>query len=478
MAAPTSIDITVDLEEYSRFESERDTVVSTIVVDGASLQNEDIILEFRKARRSRDEIVATQTLTLTNNDPDEYQVSWDLTTLVDEEEVPKVRRGEYFIRATSDTDPGVTDDSDDFKVSIISVERIKADYLHGTDSLASDVLGVIEQPSVVTGITVETVSKGHPLSFHELSYNRSTDSSGNNIHLLSWCGGPTASLSAAKKTYILKRGSSADYIKVRMSALADLPSESTSEEIGIERKPLTDARIQGIIDQSISWVEDVALAVYVEPCTIVTETDPDTVAFASGTGIPSFVGATWDKVVDALTYYNATPGHWINIKFPYYPLIRIDELYGKVSNTRVVDIALEWIERHERGGFVELVPFNQEAIFNFIGLVWVESLRGPTPIPNFWNFEALVGFRKTPAVIIELIAKKAAIDILTIAGQAFRGGYASQSISRDGVSESVSYTASATFGIYSASIEDYRKWIEKNLKELRGAFRGPNMVVL
>ena len=124
------------------------------------------------------------------------------------------------------------------------------------------------------------------------------------------------------------------------------------------------------------------------------------------------------------------------------------------------------------------MPFNQEVAFNFIGLVWVESLRGPVPLPNFWNFSALVGHRKTPKVLIELVAKKAAIDVLTIAGQAFRGGFSSQSVSRDGVSESVSYTASATFGIYSATIEDYRKWIEANIKELRGAFRGVNMVVL
>jgi len=81
-------------------------------------------------------------------------------------------------------------------------------------------------------------------------------------------------------------------------------------------------------------------------------------------------------------------------------------------------------------------------------------------------------------VLLELIAKKAAMDILTIAGQAFRGGFSSSSISRDGVSESVSYTASATFGIYSATIEDYRKWIEANLVEFRGAFRGPNMIVV
>jgi hypothetical protein len=158
-------------------------------------------------------------------------------------------------------------------------------------------------------------------------------------------------------------------------------------------------------------------------------------------------------------------------------VIRFDELYGKVSNTRIVDIALEWVESHKYG-FVELVPFNQEAAFNFIGLVWVSSLRGPIPIPNFWNFKALVGFTELPRTILEILGKKAAIDALTLLGQALRPGIGSQSVSRDGVSESVSYTNTAQFGIFTGTIAVYQKWIDEQLKQYRGAFRGANFVVV
>lgn len=477
----TDITAIVDLNEYSRFERERDTVTITITPEGTALAGEILIVELRKARRARDEIPASKEVTIDTAEPNPFITTFDLKNIVDDEVVSKVRRGVYFIRITSQTDPNITTDTVDFFISLISVERLRADYLHGTDQLSTDNLSVLDQPSVISGIEVIQVSRGHPQKYFPLSFNYSQDntvSPSTIIRLLSWCKGVAVPITGPG-TYTLRRGKqTADYIRVRIKSILDLPTQSRAEDLLIERKPLSEEVIRDIINRAISWLEDSALSVYLEPTVICTETDPDDVSFPSGSDIPTITGATWDEKVDALMYTVPAAGHWISFKFPYQPVIRFEELFGKVSNTRIVDIALEWIERHESTGWTELVPFNQEVAFNFIGLVWIESLRGPVPIPNFWNFTALVGFRETPAILIELVAKKAAMDILTIAGQAFRGGFASQSISRDGVTESVSYTASATFGIYSASIEDYRKFIDANLKELRGAFRGPNMVVM
>jgi len=581
MAAPTSITATVDRDEYCRFESERDTIIVTVDVQGTSLSGEEITVELRKARFNRDVIVATKTITLALNTPHAASINFYLPELVDSKLAPKARRGKYFINTFSNTAPGTTSETSDFRLTMVSTARLKADYLHGTDQFSSDQLGVVDQPKIITGITVEEVSRGHKQAAFPLSYNQiidtppvvtgtntetfvltngmtlviqlngddtqtatflsadfgniaaatalevaaviNTDMSGviasdvggavvitgdsgtnsifvdpsgssttvlgltglsstsNIVRTLSWCDGPVVTIDSSSNTYTLVKGartSGSDYIKVRLASVALLPTQSRAENIVISRKPLDDERMQQIIDQAISWVEDVELAVFLEPTRVVTEVDPDILSYPTGTDLPTIVAADFDKVVNALFYSVPAPGHWISFKCPYYPIICFEELYGKLSNTRIVDIALEWIELHDKTGWVELVPFNQEVAFNFIGLVWVESLRGPIDLPNFWNFTALVGFRETPQILIELVAKKAAMDILTIAGQAFRGGFSSQSVSREGVTESVSYTASATFGVYSASIEDYRKWIDATLVKLKGAFRGPNMVVV
>ena len=139
---------------------------------------------------------------------------------------------------------------------------------------------------------------------------------------------------------------------------------------------MSDEVIRGFLDQAISWLEDSELSVYLEPTNVTTEPDASLISYPTGTDIPVFANADWDCIVDALTFRAASGGAWINFKMPYKPIIRFDQLYGQIANTRIVDIALEWVEAHEKGGFVELVPFNQEVAFNFIGLIWVEALRG------------------------------------------------------------------------------------------------------
>lgn len=478
MVAPTSIFLTVDDTEYSRHEQDKKVVTALVTPTGATMTGEEITLELVKARRARDVVVATKTLTLTAADSQEYSVLFDLSKIVDATEVPKVRRGDYLMRATSVTDANITADSEDFLVSLITVDSLRDSFLHGSDQKASEILAIEDQPQIITGVTVIEVARGTPQSWFPLTYTHADDGDGNVTRGLSWCSGPMKVLTSANKTYTLRRGRDADYIKVKVPSVAGLPSQSLTEELLVNRKPMTEETIRGFISKAISWIEDSELSIYLEPTNITTEPDASAITYPAGTDIPVFSNADWDCIVDAITFRAASAGSWINFKSPYRPLIRFDQLYGQIANTRIVDIALEWVEANERGGFVELVPFNQEVAFNFIGLIWVEALRGPVPLPNFWNFDAVVGYRKTPQVLLEIVAKKAAIDVLTIAGQAFRGGFSSQSISRDGISESVTYTSSATYGIYSATIEDYRKWIEENIVRIRGATRGHNMVVV
>lgn len=478
MAAPTSIAISTDLDEYSRFEDDIDKIFVTISVTGTSLIGEEIIVRLVKARRNRDVYIAQKTIVLTQPTDASYEVEFDLNLIVDSDDVPRARRGKYFIRAISGTDPNIIGESPDFFISLVSVNRLKNDLLFGVDQKAFEVLGVHKQPELVTGVTITGVSRGHPQGWFPLAYNIIIDpGTGETVRTLSWCAGPVVTLVAGKRRYTLRKGSGAEYIDI-LVLFGSLPNEQVSEDVLIEKSAFSDVRFRQLIDESISWLEDVELDIYLEPTRIVTEPNPSSITFEGGSDIPIFHLSDWDDVTEAVTYRTASAGHWINFKMPYRPLIKFNELYGQVSNVRILDVALEWVEMSHSGGFVELVPFNQELAFNFIGLIWVESLRGPIPLPNFWNYDALVGFRKTPQVLIDVIAKRAAMDLLTIAGQAFRGGFSSQSISRDGISESVSYTASATYGIYSATIEDYRKFINENIKKFRQAFHGSAMVVI
>jgi len=450
-------------------------LVQQIVV----LAGELVSLQLIKARRNRDVVVATEQVSLVGSSPTTVNASFYLPNIVDQNSASKTHRGSYFIRATSITDPTIFADSADFLISIISVDRFRHEFLHGVDGQALDTEMAKTQPELITGVTIDFVSRGHSKGWIPLSYNISDPGGcGTPVRLLSWCNGPVVPIREGKTKYTLRRGNSNDYLDVTVLDVNALPTQSVAEEILIDREALKDEFFRAQIERSINWIEDVVLNCYVEPTRVVTEINPNEISYNPGSDIPNFVQADWDKVVDAVTYTRPAPGHWINFRMPFFPIIEFYTLYGKVSNVRILDVALEWIEFHERGGFVELVPFNQEVAFNFIGLIWVESLRGPVPIPNFWNFDALVGYRETPQALIELIGKRAAIDALTLIGQAFRPGISSQSVSRDGVSESVSYLTSGMYGIFTATIKTYQEWIDKNLPQFQGAYTGVNMVVV
>jgi len=541
MGAPTALAVRTDRAEYSRLEPDRAVVTFTVTPTGSSISGETATVELLKARFNRDVVVDTATVTF-GTDGVAVTGSFDLSTIWDTHQVPLVRRGMYFARATADNNALATGDSPDFRATLITTDRFRADYLHGADLTAFDVLGVRSQPTQLTGVEIREVSRGHAETWMPIRYETAvgdlvlagTSDVGStttiiawtgggltpSAHIgqwliagleyrqvtangtatvtvspgfttapastdplslrldrgfatLSWCGGRKEKIVAGQNPYVLRKGAPANrpdpnFIEVWVTA-ADLPSEDVSEEVLVTKRPMNDTLIQEWIDRSISWVEDEELATFIEPTRIISDLPAGAVA--------PWVNADWDKIGCNVTYYIPEGAAFIYIKFPYYPILFFHELYGSLAQDRVLEIPDEWIVIGP-GGNVQLVPVSLEAIGRFVGVLLFQGAAGHRPTPGFFRYDMVAGTRDTPRVLLDLVARQTAITALTVAGQAFRSGYSSQSISRDGVSESVSFTASAMFGIYSASIEEHRKWTENALRRLRGAYRGPNLLVL
>ncbi len=600
MATPTQIEVSVDDTEYSRYEADRETITVTVTITGgAPYTAEDIRVDLIKARRSRDAVVATSTLSFTSNvDPAMAEVTFFLPDIVDQDLLHLVRHGRYFVRGTDVTTELVISDSDDFDISVVSVKRLKSDFLYGIDLKATELKAPKFQPSQLP-VLIEELSATHPLGFHTLTYNFHKDDltnatvvigsgadgtvtitadednagdcgnlfavivqvptmdgplsvsvSGNNlivnlgitggspdpalntatlvaaaidaladfsavasgtgatalsvaegpiaflggtsnrIRTLSWNGGTSVPITATG-VFILPLGipspisklgaRSREYICVRVTSLLALPETNVVEDILIDKKTLDDATLRRFICEAISWVENDLLATPIEPTNVVTDRDPTTIQFAAGVNAPTpiFTDTDFDIIASPLTYFvPRTQGSWIQIQMPWPQLLRVDSLFGAIANTRVIDIDLEWIEHAEQSGLVQLVPFNQEIAFDFVGLLWVNAIRGASELPNFWHYNAIVGLRDTPKELQELVAKKAAINALIVAGMALRPGVGSISLSRDGVSESVSYTTTAQYGIYTGTITAYKEWIQEETGRLRAKYRGLTMVIV
>jgi hypothetical protein len=98
-------------------------------------------------------------------------------------------------------------------------------------------------------------------------------------------------------------------------------------------------------------------------------------------------------------------------------------------------------------------------------------------IPNYWYVQYETGFPldKIPADLMNLIGMLASIPLLAISGDLILQGMSSNSLSIDGLSQSVSAPST---GAYGARINEYRKSIDLTIERIRMTYSGINFSVL
>jgi len=588
MGTPTALVVTVSATEFSRYERGRDKITATVTATGGSpYSNVPIVVSLIKARRRRDQVVASQTVYITGTAPVTTSVVFDLPNIVDQDYINQVRHGEYFVQAqypganaeqslgsgadgtvnlvvadvgvagnswtvesvvrsgdhplgvvitgtdikvnlavssgvpialdnqavlvssvinqagrdviaaytgngsgsitaegpltfAGGIDPVVVDGIN-FAVRIVTIAAFKQDYLFGLTLRSTDIKFVNNPLQQITGVEILEVSGNSQLGFNSLAYTYD-----NGVGSLSWNGGPVVPITAPGD-YILQSGangrgagcsviggvSTSSYIKVRITDLSLLPTHSVVEGVLVDYKMISDDTIARYLDETVSYMENDWLCIYLEPTRVTSTVDPTTIQFAAGMNAPTplFIDTDWDVVRQPLTYYPKWET-WVQIWTPFHQILRVDNLFGAISNVRVIDIDLDWVEESRTGGLIQLVPFNQAVAFNYLGLVWSNALRGAAEIPNFWNYDMVVGIRDCTADLRDYIGKKTAVSALLALGLAFRPGFGSSSLSRDGVSQSSSYLSGQKYGPYGQIIQGYMDWLKENEPKLKANYAG------
>jgi hypothetical protein len=151
-----------------------------------------------------------------------------------------------------------------------------------------------------------------------------------------------------------------------------------------------------------------------------------------------------------------------------WPLISLERAEILYNDQSICDLKLEWLVVDKKHGTVELLPYaigESGFLFSMLlqGMSGFASVMytGYDRIPCFFHFDYTTGLdlEKLPDYEKEdlkmAIGRRAAINVLPKLDS--RMGISAESTSQDGVSESVSYTASAMYGQYSAQIEQYKK---------------------
>ncbi len=445
--------VLTDKTEYCRYHAELNIITVTIVIEnpiaGAALSVALFRLDGYGA-------VVTKTVTLTS--ATQYQVLFNLTAdTYDALGIYRAKQGDYVIQTTDAA--GVIVDSPMFAVSIVPVVEMRTEWVKGVTFFDYEVLLPRIQPQLVTGVVVTEVSTNHFKGPFQLVFTVGSPST------LSWAGGPNYPLATlAPQTLLLLDNRQEDYILVDVNPLL-LPATSQTETLYIDNGRITDRAFIHQLRRATEWVEQ-QIITKIEPQIITT--DPTTVPF-------------YDEIAIPETYYRPrTFNKWLSFKIPYANILDLS-MSGYFNQSPVATIPRQWLDWDERTGIAELIPSTSaEVIWSFYNGIFVMAyLFDYASIPGFWHYTGTVGMRdlnNQRGVVREAIAKKAAIELLNSAGSAYRAGFASQSTSRDGVSESSGYTSSAMYGTYGAHFQQYQTWLTREVPRMKSRFVGIQFV--
>lgn len=207
-----------------------------------------------------------------------------------------------------------------------------------------------------------------------------------------------------------------------------------------------------IIDEEGKHMSDETLIGYIETAVSMLEHDLDM----------SIVPA---EVCEEKDYFANDYYEWGFMQLNNLPVIDITSIqvtYLRDINGEpetVLDIPTNWVRVRHHDGLVRLVPNNRfpaNLAVGGNGSWFPELFNRHANVPQLWTVKYTHGFGdgKVPVIINMAIGLLASIMAMNIAGDLKLGsGIASQSLSIDGLSQSVNTTASAENHTYSAKVE-------------------------
>jgi hypothetical protein len=233
---------------------------------------------------------------------------------------------------------------------------------------------------------------------------------------------------------------------------------------------MTDEDILDFLEGAIRRTER-ELGIYLKPTVIVA--NPEERALIKGTD--------YDKEEPP---YDYDAKAWMNYGFLQLrerPVHRVINFQLVLPNGNIImdfKTRTDWIKLYKESGQIHLVPYaGDPTLFALMGgsssgYPFVTGMINRNlPQMIYVDYETGYPANEIPKDIRNVIAKMASVDILGIAGDAILAGVASQSTSIDGLSESMSTTASATNATYGARILQYKDEIEAFFDPKKGAVR-------
>ena len=190
------------------------------------------------------------------------------------------------------------------------------------------------------------------------------------------------------------------------------------------------------------------------------------------------------EIEETHDYYLNDYTQFCYVQLYQYPVISVSSFKASYAGQDIMTFPQNWIRVYKSTGQLQLVPTTgnlaQVLLGQGSGVLLPLLTTRLASMPHLFDVVYTAGFEegKIPADICDLIAMKTCIGILNILGDILLGaGIASQSVSIDGLSESIGTTQSAENSAYSARIRQFERQIKAQLPNLRAKYKGIRFTV-
>ena len=183
------------------------------------------------------------------------------------------------------------------------------------------------------------------------------------------------------------------------------------------------------------------------------------------------------SVISETHDYDVSDSNALISVYTDYPVKDVVSLSGYYSDKKILDVPKEWLayRKSSEGVFdrkVDVVPSALSSTFAGGNGIAFFSMYSGRYVPNFWHIEYISGFSKIQNDLLNFVGKLAAINVFNLLGDLILGaGIASQSISIDGLSQSISTTSSAENSGYSSRVKAYLEDLKVSLPRLESLYR-------
>jgi hypothetical protein len=197
-------------------------------------------------------------------------------------------------------------------------------------------------------------------------------------------------------------------------------------------------------------------------------------------------GDTYDREEPAYDYppnfFEGERWGWVQLrKRPVQSVQRFRIAYPTPDNL-IYTVPATWIKLDKKYGHVRLVP-DRTAVYASFSAYVLQVFGGGRGVPHCIFIDYTAGFTPTELQtnhqdLLDLICKRAAINVLMTVSDALSKGITSYTNSADGLSQTITRVASATSLLYGPRIKEYGKQVLEGIEKWKDMEQGPRLMVL